>query len=217
MHAGGYTPFGIEGWRVVFLTVGIISFALGILNYFFAHDPRYAQDNKSVLKEHQHSMSFWGAIAEMKRIVVIPSFAIIILQVSCDRHIRQNVSCSVLQSLFHSRSCASAASDASLLCVALLRASLSYSAHKDCLYTRAFLHALLVIAAYHLLWLGSQKRFSAFDLQGVAGSIPFQALVFFTLYFQLLGFSNFAASALMSGFLFATAFGGLLGGWIGDK
>ncbi len=82
MHAGGYTPFGIEGWRVVFLTVGVVSFALGILNYFFAHDPRYAQDNKSVLKEHQHSMSFWGAIAEMKRIVVIPSFAIIILQVS---------------------------------------------------------------------------------------------------------------------------------------
>ena len=80
--SGGYRPFGIEGWRVVFLTVGIVSFALGILNYFFAHDPRYAQDNKSVLKEHQHSMSFRGALAEMKRIVVIPSFAIIILQVS---------------------------------------------------------------------------------------------------------------------------------------
>lgn len=131
-NQGGYNPFGIDGWRIVFLAVGIISFGLGILNYFFAHDPRYAQDNKSVLKEHQHGMSFWDALAEMKKIVVIPSFAIIILQ-------------------------------------------------------------------------------------GVAGSIPFQALVFFTLYFQLLGFSNFAASALMSGFLFATAFGGLLGGWIGDK
>ena len=80
--SGGYRPFGIEGWRAVFLTVGIVSFALGILNYFFAHDPRYAQDNKSVLKEHQHSMSLRGALAEMKRIVVIPSFAIIILQVS---------------------------------------------------------------------------------------------------------------------------------------
>ena len=79
--SGGYRPFGIEGWRVVFLTVGVVSFALGILNYFFAHDPRYAQDNKSVLKEHQHSMSFRGALTEMKRIVVIPSFAIIILQV----------------------------------------------------------------------------------------------------------------------------------------
>ncbi len=89
MHAGGYTPFGIEGWRVVFLTVGVVSFALGILNYFFAHDPRYAQDNKSLLKEHQHTISFWGAIAEMKRIVVIPSFAIIILQVSRDRLISQ--------------------------------------------------------------------------------------------------------------------------------
>lgn len=63
----------------------------------------------------------------------------------------------------------------------------------------------------------SSKQNAKDALQGVAGSIPFQALVFFTLYFQLLGFSNFAASALMSGFLFATAFGGLLGGWIGDK
>lgn len=90
--SGGYRPFGIEGWRVVFLTVGIVSFGLGILNYFFAHDPRYAQDKKSVLKEHQHSMSFRGALAEMKRIVVIPSFAIIILQV-CGHSITSTVNC----------------------------------------------------------------------------------------------------------------------------
>lgn len=75
---------------MVFLTVGIVSFALGILNYFFAHDPRYAQDNKSVLKEHQHSMSFRGALAEMKRIVIIPSFAIIILQVGHTHHMHMS-------------------------------------------------------------------------------------------------------------------------------
>lgn len=80
--AGGYRPFGIDGWRIVFLTVGVASFLLGILNYFFAHDPRYARDNKSVLQEHQHGMSFWGALGEMKKIVAIPSFLIIILQVS---------------------------------------------------------------------------------------------------------------------------------------
>ncbi len=91
--AGGYTPFGIEGWRVVFLTVGIVSFALGILNYFFAHDPRYGQDNKSMLKEHQHGMSFWGAVAEMKKIVVIPSFAIIILQASLVQHVSEPDTC----------------------------------------------------------------------------------------------------------------------------
>lgn len=84
-YSGGYTPFGIEGWRVVFLTIGIISFALGILNYFFAHDPRYAQDNKTMLKEHQHGTSFWSSVAEMKRVIVIPSFAIIILQVGASR------------------------------------------------------------------------------------------------------------------------------------
>ena len=36
-------------------------------------------------------------------------------------------------------------------CVLLLsaHASLSYSAHEECLYTRAFFHTCLVIAAYH--------------------------------------------------------------------
>ena len=130
MHAGGYTPFGIEGWRVVFLTVGVVSFALGILNYFFAHDPRYAQDNKSVLKEHQHSMSFWGAIAEMKRIVVIPSFAIIILQVSSDRHIQaEHVVLRTSITSSHQKQCICCISKA--VCCSSLRCSV----HKDCLYT----------------------------------------------------------------------------------
>ena len=40
-----------------------------------------------MLKEHQHGMSFWGALAEMKKIVVIPSFAIIILQVKHNSHV----------------------------------------------------------------------------------------------------------------------------------
>lgn len=52
--------------------------------------------------------------------------------------------------------------------------------------------------------------------QGVVGSTPWNSLVFLTLYFQLLGMTDLAASSLMSLFLAATALGGLVGGALGD-
>ncbi len=52
--------------------------------------------------------------------------------------------------------------------------------------------------------------------QGIVGSVPWTALVFLTLYLQLLGMSDFAASMLMALFLGSTALGGLLGGYVGD-
>lgn len=42
-------------------------------------------------------------------------------------------------------------------------------------------------------------------------------MVFLTLYFQLLGMSDFAASMQMGLLLGSTAVGGLLGGWVGDQ
>ena len=42
-------------------------------------------------------------------------------------------------------------------------------------------------------------------------------MVFLTLYFQLLGMSDFAASLQIGLLLGSSAVGGLLGGWIGDK
>ena len=54
-------------------------------------------------------------------------------------------------------------------------------------------------------------------MQGIVGSIPWSGMVFLTLYFQLLGMSDFAASLQMALLLGSTALGGLLGGWIGDK
>ena len=40
-----------------FLTLGIVSFTLGILNFFSSHDPCHGQDNKNVLQKHQHGTS----------------------------------------------------------------------------------------------------------------------------------------------------------------
>ena len=49
------------------------------------------------------------------------------------------------------------------------------------------------------------------------GSVPWSALVFLTLYFQLLGMSDLQASALNALFLAANALGALLGGFVGDR
>ena len=53
-------------------------------------------------------------------------------------------------------------------------------------------------------------------MQGILGSTPWNALVFLTLYMQLLGMTDTAAAALMALFLGGTALGGLLGGFVGD-
>ena len=53
------------------------------------------------------------------------------------------------------------------------------------------------------------------DPQGIVGSIPWNAMVFFTLWMQLLGFSDFAASILMAVFTLGSAFGALIGGALG--
>lgn len=53
-------------------------------------------------------------------------------------------------------------------------------------------------------------------LQGIVGSTPWNGMVFLTLYLQLLGMTDFQASALYALFLGGTALGGLLGGWVGD-
>lgn len=48
-------------------------------------------------------------------------------------------------------------------------------------------------------------------VQGILGTIPWTALVFLTLYLQLIGMSDFHAGALMALFLGGTALGSLLG------
>ncbi|KAL4425866.1 hypothetical protein ABPG75_009882 [Micractinium tetrahymenae] len=51
---------------------------------------------------------------------------------------------------------------------------------------------------------------------GILGTTPWLALVFATLYLELLGFSDLQASVLVAIFLASNAVGGLLGGMLGD-
>ena len=53
--------------------------------------------------------------------------------------------------------------------------------------------------------------------QGIVGTFPWQALVFFTMWLQLLGFSDLAAASLMAIFTLGCALGSLLGGRLGAR
>ncbi|RZC67083.1 hypothetical protein C5167_010781 [Papaver somniferum] len=54
-------------------------------------------------------------------------------------------------------------------------------------------------------------------LQGIVGSLPWTAMVFFTMWFELIGFDHKKTAALLSLFAIGCAMGSLLGGLIGDR
>lgn len=58
--------------------------------------------------------------------------------------------------------------------------------------------------------------FQVIIIQGILGSTPWNALVFLTLYLQLVGFSDFNASLAVSFFQAGAALGGVVGGAVGD-
>ncbi|GAB4813864.1 hypothetical protein N2152v2_000910 [Parachlorella kessleri] len=60
------------------------------------------------------------------------------------------------------------------------------------------------------------RSFQIVVAQGIVGSTPWQAMVMFTVWLQLLGFSDLEASSLMAIFSLGCAVGGLVGGTLGD-
>jgi MFS family permease len=60
------------------------------------------------------------------------------------------------------------------------------------------------------------RSFQVIVLQGIVGSIPWQAMAMMTLWLQLLQFSNFQSSVLTAIFTLGCALGSLLGGALGD-
>lgn len=61
------------------------------------------------------------------------------------------------------------------------------------------------------------QTFRIIVLQGIVGSLPWTAMVFLTMWFELIGFGNKGAAMLMSLFAGGCAFGSLMGGWIADR
>ena len=54
-------------------------------------------------------------------------------------------------------------------------------------------------------------------VQGIVGSTPWNAMIFFTLWLQLLGFTDYSASVLMALFAGGCAIGSAVGGYLGQS
>lgn len=128
-NMGGSYVAGIDGWRVVFLSVAAVSAAIGALTLLAARDPLYTRGGKRERPLRGGLASLW---ADVRQLLTTPTFCVLIGQ-------------------------------------------------------------------------------------GILGTIPWTALVFLTLYLQLIGMSDLHAGSLMALFLAGTALGGLLGGYIGDR
>lgn len=68
-----------------------------------------------------------------------------------------------------------------------------------------------------LVYLFGIQSFSIIILQGIVGSIPWQAMTLFTVWLQILGFKASQASALVALFSLGCAVGNIIGGWLGDE
>ncbi|GBF89652.1 MFS general substrate transporter [Raphidocelis subcapitata] len=68
-----------------------------------------------------------------------------------------------------------------------------------------------------ILWVLRIPTFQAIVLQGIVGSFPWQAAVFFTLWLQLQGFPSSTSANIAATFGAGVAVGALLGGYIGDR
>ncbi|CAM6101281.1 unnamed protein product [Calypogeia fissa] len=61
------------------------------------------------------------------------------------------------------------------------------------------------------------KSFQIIVAQGIVGSMPRNALVFLTLWMELIGFSHSASALMVALIAVGSAVGSLFGGWVGDK
>ncbi|KAM5577316.1 hypothetical protein ABKV19_007923 [Rosa sericea] len=73
---------GIDGWRIAFHLVGLISVIVGILVRLFANDPHYVENNGRAKDEMPHTFSeeVKDLIKESKSVIKIPTFQILIAQ-----------------------------------------------------------------------------------------------------------------------------------------
>lgn len=80
VHAGSLTFFGWEGWRFVFLSVALVSISIGVLNWVQARDPNFPLEG-SVKTSQAAAPSLKEVWREMKAVMSIPTFLIIVIQV----------------------------------------------------------------------------------------------------------------------------------------
>ena len=192
---------GVEGWRVAFAAVALISAVVGALSWFLAVDPRDMRDGNGAAaagagaatgsgrrgmttmarrgggrrgRQKQEKLSDPGEVLSDGDGLLLPS-----------------------SSTSTSTTTPTTPTPPPLPFSQLLRGYLfdTYSALRVCFRVPSF---RVVVG------------------QGVLGSMPWNAMAFCTLWLQLLGFSDVAAGALAALFAASCACGSLLGGFVGD-
>ena len=77
--AGKQTIGSMPGWRFAFLSVALVSLLIGALTFMFGKEPRKATEGSSSTKE---GIDFKAIPGHMAKVMQVPTFNIIVLQVS---------------------------------------------------------------------------------------------------------------------------------------
>ena len=198
--------FGVEGWRVAFVAVALVSALVGALSWFLAVDPRdrslggggrgggggggaarrrrrdKQQEKLSDPGELRGGGGGGGGAEEGEGLLMLSSTS------------------STAAAAAATRTLAAGASPPPPT-----PAPFSQVLRRYLQDTLAALHAVARIPSFRVV-----------VAQGVMGSMPWNAMLFATLWLQLLGFTDVAAGALAALFAASCAFGSLLGGSLGD-
>lgn len=85
VHSPGcHHPFGLDGWRFAFVSVALLSLAIGAATFLLGRDPRFDSDRKVKLREEAgpaEARSFRQLLRDTWGICTVPTFLIIITQV----------------------------------------------------------------------------------------------------------------------------------------
>ncbi|CAG9462739.1 unnamed protein product [Pedinophyceae sp. YPF-701] len=185
------TVLGVEGWRMAFRGVSLFAILTGIGTLAFAVDPSVLQ---RAAQKPSGAVPAPGSEAEGGS-----AHAASAALLSSARHRKTD---SISDGPEVSERGADAGGDGSA--VGPIAAHVPKGGH-SCAEVVAELRTVMLVPTFVII-----------ILQGIVGSTPWNALVFMTLYFQLIGMSDMAASVCVIAFLAGASAGGLLGGVLGD-
>ncbi|GAU16589.1 hypothetical protein TSUD_233410 [Trifolium subterraneum] len=188
----GQTFWGIQGWRCAFVLMASLSAFIGFLVLLYVDDPRKrisgTQNASDSSEKKSISLNF-------KSRIHYPIFT-----QSSAQHclLKAQVLCKIGQYR---------ADD--LLNASKLDGSLyNGNASVTSIWRRSWAATKSVIKV---------PTFQIIVLQGIIGSLPWTAMVFFTMWFELIGFDNNTSATLLSLFAIGCAIGSFVGGSIADR
>ncbi|CAI5930559.1 unnamed protein product [Closterium sp. NIES-64] len=222
--------FGMEGWRLAFLTIAAISLILAPLISLLAEDPPRQSCSKEELYNEDVSSSLVNADGES-----LPG----------SRADDSNPLSSPTHPLLHHSHATSPSSCTSPTSTSLLSASIRELAHQPSPSSHlsskqahssapppssplSSPHSSLPLTSPHppppsspsflsnLLHVLRTPSFLIIVSQGIVGSFAWASLTFLPMWLELVGFSHPSTALLLSSFTASCSFGGLFAGWFGD-